>query len=428
MSSREKILIVEDDNRVREMLQDTMRFYEYETFEAMDGEEAIEKVKTLCPDLILLDVIMPRLDGIETTKILKEDPETQSIPIIMLTARVGEHNVVKGLEAGADDYITKPFQLLELVARVKAHLRAKKLHDQLLEESRERERLNVALQKAEYKEKEMRIKVKYTKELEKTNIKLEATIKELEKSKRELFEANTELEELSKLRSELFQNISHELKTPLTPLKGYLKLFLNGETGELNPFQEECIKAMKQSVDRFHVLVEDIIEMVKLESGRFTLIMGDVDLHEVFAESLSPLSLIAQEKGIKIITSVAENLPKIKGDGYRLTHIFSNLIQNALKFTPKEGEVIVEARASTQYKNHVEITITDNGIGIPQLSLKKIFEPFYQVDSSLAKSYGGTGLGLAIVKKFTEAHGGKIDVASGEGKGTTFSLFLPCNL
>jgi signal transduction histidine kinase len=394
---------------IRELLGVHLVNAGYQVVTASNGQEALAAVAAEAPDLILLDVMMPVLDGYETCRRLKSNEETAFIPIVMLTALQDFNHRLRAIELGADDFLSKPFNHLELMTRVRSLLRVKRLHDQV---------------------------VAYNRLLEEMVAERTAALER----------ALADLKEMDRLKSEFLSNISHELRTPLTPIKGYLPALLREEFGPLAPPQRRALGHITQSVDRLHRLIDDLLTFMQWESGETCLRLGGARVDKVVEEALVRVAAAAKEKGVEVATEIGADLPQIRADAAALARALGHLLENAVKFTPKGGHVMVTARlvewSSGQMVDSsqpidqlttrpidrsrwVELAVRDTGIGIPPAAIPKIFERFYQVDSSSTRQYGGTGLGLAIVKRILDAHGAPIAVESLPGRGTTFSIRLP---
>jgi len=392
-----RILVVDDTPEIRELLQIHLETAGYQVLVAGNGQEALAAVAALAPDLILLDVVMPVVDGYEVCRRLKADEETAFIPIVMLTALQDLTHRLRGIELGADDFLSKPFNHLELLTRVRSLLRVKGLHDQVVA----------------------------------TNRLLEQRVAERTAA---LEQALADLKEMDRLKSEFLSNISHELRTPLTPIKGYLPVLLREEFGPLTSSQRRVLGHIAQSVDRLHRLIDDLLTFMQWESGEIGLALGGASVAKVVEEALARAAAGVEEKGVEVTTEIAADLPQIRADAAALARALGHLVENAVKFTPQGGHVTVTARlvqpsplppGPPAPRQFVELAVRDTGIGIPSEAIPRIFERFYQVDSSSTRQHGGTGLGLAIVKRILDAHAAPIAVESLPGQGTTFSIRLP---
>jgi signal transduction histidine kinase len=245
-----------------------------------------------------------------------------------------------------------------------------------------------------------------------------------------LAQAHRELQESDRLKSEFLQNTSHELRTPLTFIKAYVELLLNGTLGPLNERQRESLTVVSEWTNNVVNLVDSILTVQRVERGELDFAL--VDLSRIALASLQSAEAKAQQAGISLVQDIAPDLAQVWGDRARLEQVLVNLIGNAIKFSPGGGVITVRLRNETapplsadNGTSFVRADVIDEGIGIAQDQLAKIFDRFYQVDGSSKRHFGGTGLGLAIVKETVEAHGGTVSVDSELGVGSSFSIRLP---
>jgi len=263
---------------------------------------------------------------------------------------------------------------------------------------------------------------KKIKESEETKIATLNILEDVEETRIELDKTYKELKRLDKMKAE-FMNISaHELKTPLIPIIGYLDMVIRGEMGKINPKEKESLAIALRSAQRLQRLVSDILNISKLETGAMKFYIDDVSLTALIGNLVESMMPFANEKKIKLTSRIDKNLPVIKGDISRITEVFENLMNNAIKFTEK-GEVLIESKI--EGKNMI-ISVKDSGLGMnKEFIKKKLFKKFQQEDSTERRKYGGTGLGLAICKSIAERHKGRIWAESEVGKGSTFYVSLP---
>ncbi|HDH41064.1 MAG TPA: HAMP domain-containing protein [Candidatus Altiarchaeales archaeon] len=266
--------------------------------------------------------------------------------------------------------------------------------------------------------KELNKKIRELKDAKAATLNL---LEDMDKASRELRESYQKLAEADKLKDEFMNIAAHELKTPLVPIMGYLSMLRDGSLGELTKEEKDSLEIIFRNVNRLKKLIDDILDISKLESGAMKFNMKDVQIAEIIKNSLEDMRSYAEGKGLTIKAEIQPNLPPIQGDKNRLMQVLTDLIDNAIKFTEKGG-IVIEARRE---KDNILVKVKDTGIGISKENINKLFTKFYQVDSSLSRRYGGTGLGLAICKRIVEAHGGKIWVDSELGKGSTFQFTLP---
>jgi two-component system, NarL family, sensor histidine kinase BarA len=268
--------------------------------------------------------------------------------------------------------------------------------------------------------------------------------RELEEKTRKLQEAYDRLKELDRLKSNFLATVSHELRTPLTSIIGYSEMLVEGIAGTLAGEQKEFVQTIHEKGEQLLSLIMSLLDLSKLESGTMNVRARPTDLKKVLEIVQKTLAPAAQKKAVNLKIEVASDVPEMRADSERLRQVFLNLGENAVKFTPKGGTVTFRARMTTDSdeeergpgsstgfallapaRARIEVRVIDTGIGIPLRERGRVFDPFYQVDSSSTREYGGTGLGLSIVKRLVDAHGGKIAIEDNEPKGTVFIVVLP---
>lgn len=359
MDQPARVLVVDDHPQNVELLEAYLVPEGYDVVTAYDGVEALERVEEGAPDIVLLDVMMPRMDGYEVCRKMKEDEETRFIPIVMVTALKELDDKIESIEAGADDFLTKPIVKIELLTRIKSLIRVKRLHD------------------------------------------------DLEKSYREL-------KDLERTKENLTQMIIHDLKNPLTGIKANLEIV---GMEELNDTQE-CLDAAQRSADLLYNMIQDLLDISKLEDDKLNLIREDIDVKELAASAKSEVEAPAHAEDKQIQLDIAD-IPPVSMDRSLIYRVVSNLMLNAVKHTGRGGIITLRIASAG---DDVQFDVADNGHGIPADFLDTIFEKFGQVET---RQRTGTGLGLTFCKMAVEAHGGRIWVESVEGEGSTFSFTLP---
>jgi two-component system sensor histidine kinase BarA len=265
--------------------------------------------------------------------------------------------------------------------------------------------------------------------------------RQLEDKTARLQEAFDKLRELDRLKSNFLATVSHELRTPLTSIIGYSEMLTEGLAGELSPEQLEFVKTIHAKGGHLLSLIMSLLDMSKLENGTMRIAMQSMRIEPVLAEVVSTLTPTARKKGIRLQLDQHHGLAELRGDPERLRQVFLNLVENAIKFTPSQGTVTLsgamvensdlgeEEEAGLALvaptRAAVQIRVADTGIGIPSRERARVFDAFYQIDSSSTREYGGTGLGLSIVKRLVDGHGGSIAIESNEPRGTVFVVRLP---
>lgn len=247
--------------------------------------------------------------------------------------------------------------------------------------------------------------------------------KKLAAREKKLKQTMKKLKELDELKDDFLNVATHELKTPLIPIKSQVELLLDGDYGKLNEEQKDAIEMISRNEEHLNSLVSDVLDITKIKSKKLKLISEKVDLAKIIDEVVRNAKVVAKEKKINLKVGVTPQLPQAILDSRCISQVMGNLLDNAIKFTPKNGEIKIEIKKD---KKNLVISIKDTGIGMNKKTLGKLFTPFFQGDADITRKYGGTGLGLSICKGIIEAHGGKIWAkSSGLNKGSVFSFSLP---
>ena len=254
--------------------------------------------------------------------------------------------------------------------------------------------------------------------LEKTNQRLEKRVKE---RTAELENALAKLEELNKVKTNFVATISHELRTPLTHIKGYVELLHSNDLGPVNESQKEALSVMRNATSRLEGLIEDMILFSTTEKEQINLFIENFDITAICEKVISRVKNKAQEKNLQLVSDLPQGLPEVRADQEKINWVIFQLVDNAIKFTPQGGRVLIKCRIDDRV---MRVSVIDTGIGIPSNKTKEIFEPFFQLDNTSTRRYSGTGLGLALVKKIIEAHGSYIYLTSKENKGSAFEFLL----
>jgi two-component system sensor histidine kinase/response regulator len=363
------LLVVDDDPANRDVLSRRLERQGHHLRTAGSGLEALALMRTSPFDVVLLDILMPDMDGYEVLGQIKADEALRHVPVIMISAVDEVQSVVRCIEAGADDYLTKPFDPTLLRARVSASLEKKR--------GRDREAVLYA----------------------------------------QLQENYTRLQEVEKLRDDLRNMIVHDLRTPLTAVIAGVEMLASH--GELSELQRTMISIAAGGGRTLLGLINDLLDVEKMESGASLLQYTELSAATLVSNAVEQVCSLAEMESTALVSDVAADLPPFAGDQNKLCRTLVNLIANAIKFT-HAGTVSVSA--SQDDPAHIRFAIRDTGTGIPAESFERIFEKFGQLG---AGHRVGTGLGLTFCKLAVEAHGGTIEVESMPGVGSTFSFTIP---
>jgi signal transduction histidine kinase len=261
--------------------------------------------------------------------------------------------------------------------------------------------------------------IQFRSALENANRYLE---KRVEERTTELQEALRKLSELNQLKSNFVANVSHELRTPLTHIKGYLELLVFETLGTITEDQRSALQVCQKASGRLESLIDNLILFSQTAKGELTLKLGPVDISRVAVEIINMSKAKAKDKNLNLKTIIQSDLPLVQADEEKISWVILQLLDNAIKFTPSGGDVILSLIVETN--SMVSVSVSDTGIGIPKERLEEAFESFHQLDGSSTRHYGGTGLGLSLVRNILDAHGSPIDVKSNEGKGSSFMFPL----
>lgn len=483
-----RVLVAEDERFSRQILERVLAKAGHDVETVEDGAKALESIRKDVPDMLITDWMMPNMDGVELCRRVRSMDLSRYVYIVFLTALTGKKDVTRGLDAGADDYVTKPFDGTELLARVNAGQRVIRLERSLregeqrwhrlvesitdgvivmdenlevtvmnpsalsilnpvnLDSPRNGERLQEMLDVDFNELREQLSKDRdniVRKEIEIPSGSYQAVIspirQEGSRSLRLLISLRdvTEEKRLENLKSEFISVISHELRTPLGSIKNAVNLALSSKTGGVNEKKGKLLQMASRNVDRLTRIVNDFLDMSKMEAGKMEMRLEKTSLVEIIDDTISVFALSAAKKSVGLEKEVDSDLPEIMVDADRLSQVLGNLLSNAIKFTPAKGNVWVKAAkisrsnpslttiASLAYQEYILVEVKDTGTGIPAEELGLVFDKFHQVEKSLAEKVPGTGLGLPICKRLIEAHRGRIWVESELGKGSRFLFILP---
>ncbi|HEV2251122.1 MAG TPA: response regulator [Candidatus Limnocylindria bacterium] len=360
-----KVLVVDDEPANVELIVRRLSGNGYETLTASNGHDAIAVATKEQPDLILMDIMMPGLDGWQATRLLKGDPKTANIPVVFVTARDRPEDVAAGFEAGGMMYVNKPVEPVELFARVRNAIFMKRLQDDLRNK-------------------------------------------------------NEDLKRLESSRQELIGMLGHDIRNLANSVVAFLQLARMGELTPERPEFAQLLGLSEANIAEVLRMVNALLDVYKMEEGRLEAVAGVNTFGDVVKRSVAQLIPEAMAKGISLVERIPADTTVFIDAGL-IVRVLTNLISNAIKHTPGGGSVTIEAQPSSA--DSIVVRVTDTGPGIPEVDAGHVFDRFYQTETG--RSRGGTGLGLAFCKLAVELHGGKIGVANGGRPGAVIEFTIP---
>ncbi len=370
IAHRSQVLVVDDDPRNRKLLEEYLLGAGYEVRLAHDGRTALAMAAEQPPDLVLLDVMMPDLSGLEVCRQLKSDPRTRLSQVVLVTALDGVPQRVEGLDTGADDYIAKPVRREEFMAKVRSMLRARRL------------------------------------------------TAELEEARETLSQRNAKLEELEALKETLTQTLVHDLKNPLAAVLGNLELMERKSDESV----VHLVRRSKAAAWRMHQMILNLLDIAQLEEGKLLLHPETIDAGSLARKACQEMEGGAAQRGVSLQIVADESGAVLKGDAAVLRRVLDNLVSNAIEHSPQGGVVRV---AVALCEEGIEIAVADQGSGVPPEFRERIFEKFQRLESRKSVPGANRGLGLTFCRLAVEAHGGTIWVDDAPAGGALFRALLP---
>ncbi len=362
-----RILIVDDDRLNIRILSGMLKAEGYQLESAASGEEALEKYPKFSPDLVLLDVMMPGINGFETCRQLNETYAADCAPIIFITAKNESDDVVEGFSAGGIDYLPKPFQPGEVVVRVRTHLKSRLLDEQQ-----------------------------------------KALVEQLSKA--------------NSAKNRFLGMAAHDLRNPLAGIRGLSEFLLDKDLGELSTDQEDLVNNILTASQSMLQLVNELLDMATIESGELKIDRKDTDLIELISKSIYFAKMNADKKGTRIDFNPQTESSHMSVDPDKIKQVVDNLLSNAIKYSPPKSVVSVEF--TTSECEHT-ISVKDQGPGIPEGERDKLFKDFGRLSVQPTGGEKSTGLGLAICRKIVEAHGATVSAQNLPDLGCEFKVTFP---
>ncbi|WP_343728895.1 response regulator [Duganella sp.] len=438
-----EILIVEDSPTQAERLRRLIQSMRYGARVAPNGRLALEAIRERKPHLVLSDIVMPEMDGYALCRAIKSDDELRDIPVILVTSLMDPKDIIRGIECGADNFIRKPYAEDYLLNRI-GHM----LMNQKLRKNQNME-IGIALYLGEQKhfinadrqqildllistyEQAVQVNAELQareRQVIELNMRLAHHAGELETINREIALKNLELAEASRMKSAFIANMSHELRTPLNAIIGFTGALLMKLPGPLTPEQDKQLNTIRTSARHLLSLINDILDVAKIEAGKVTLELETVQCQEVVKDVVDTLRPLALQKNLTLEMELAGADIVLETDRRALTQILLNLGNNAIKFTETGTvRVTLTERPGEGGKSIIDFSVADSGAGIREEDQAKLFQAFSQLDSTSTRHAEGAGLGLYLCQNLANLLGGSLFFKSDFGHGSTFTLALPRN-
>ncbi|MGE0745773.1 MAG: hybrid sensor histidine kinase/response regulator [Rhodospirillales bacterium] len=368
-ASPDLILVVDDDEMQRLVAREFLESAGFTVAEAEDGPTGFAQARTLRPALILLDVMMPGIDGFEVCRRIRADAEIGNLPVLITTGLDDWDAIERGFEAGATDFLTKPVNWPLFRHRMRFMLRASRIDS-------------------------------------------------------ELREAKDQAESANRAKAAFLAAMSHELRTPLNAIIGFSEVIKDEILGaSAKPEYTEYARHIHSSGGQLLDIINDILDMARFEAGEMTLREDEFPLSDLIAQVVEQFAGRAAAAGVSVECTLPDDLPGVAGDQARLRQALSNLISNAVKFNRDGGHVRVRAAADDE--GGLRIEVDDDGIGIDPDVVPRIMEPFRQADERLSRTHEGVGLGLPLAVAIARRHGGRVEIDTAPGRGTCATLVIP---
>jgi hypothetical protein len=419
------LLIVEDSLTQALQLQYFLEEQGFSVSTASNGVEALSCLSVEKPRLVISDIMMPEMNGYELCRQIKADPELRELPVILLTSLSNPHDVIKALECGADNFVTKPYNKDFLLSRIQNIL----LNQELRKHAKSEMSIEIMFGGRKHFITSDRMQIldllfsTYENAVEK-NKELEKAYEDLVAMQRELEIRNAELQRLNGIKNQFLGMAAHDLRTPLGVILAYSEFLLLEASGVLTAEQVEFLSAIKSSSEFILRVVNDLLDISKIEAGRLELDLKPTDLISLIEHNVSLNSLLARHKDIHVLYhyDTDRDLTDMMLDQSKIEQVLNNLISNAIKFSHPGSTIRIEVG---EEEGEAVVSVRDEGPGIPPDEIDKLFTPFQTTSVTSTRGEKSAGLGLVIVRKMVEGHKGRVWVESELGKGSVFRFTLP---
>lgn len=419
------ILIVEDSPTQALLLKESLEEHHYRVNIAKDGIEGLQVLQDSKPDIIISDIEMPRMNGYDFCYHVKQDLKFKNIPVILLTNLTDAMDAIRGIECGADSFITKPCNIEFLISTMKDAINNRKRENELTPEKKID--FFFAGQKHSLIVNEMQVTdlllSTFAAAIQK-NTELENAYRKLNLITEDIENKSALLEKFNIEKNQFLGMAAHDLRNPLAIIQGYSQLLLEKLSQTCDEKSIQMLNSIKRSSSFMLELINDLLDVSVIESGIVKLMLTQFNLVEIVDEILKSLNKLASNKKITIIKNCEDTIIDVLSDRNKIEQVIINLLTNAIKFSHPESSVELTL---TQTPEEVLLSIKDHGVGIPDDEKDKLFKPFLKTSAKATAGESSTGLGLVIVKKIVEALGGRIWVESQLGKGTTFFASIQKN-
>lgn len=419
------ILIVEDSPTQAISLKNILEKYECEIQLASDGVDALQKIQKQRPDIVISDIEMPRMNGYDFCRHVKADNALKSLPVILLTNLTDSMDVIRGIECGADSFLTKPCEINLLLTTIGNILENKKLR----QEGDSNKRLEFFFGGQSHKIAVDQVQITdlllstFSNAIQK-NLELEKAFRKLNQTYEQLERKNEELKLLNKQKNQLLGMAAHDLRNPLGIIKGYSEFLMDSLKNKIGAEDFKMVEVINHSSSYMLQLINDLLDLAVIESGTVSLHFSKTNLPQLIQESLVYFKGLAEKKNTSLTFNYKNQSSEVCCDPNKVSQILNNLVSNAIKFSHPGGNIEISLVPSDK---EILITVRDSGIGITPEAKANLFQPFSKASKSGTAGEKGTGLGLAIVHKIVSEHKGKIWVESELGKGSKFCVTLPVN-
>ena len=430
-NSQVGILIAEDSPTQAEHLRYLLHENGYRVTVARNGMEAVAAARQHTPSLIISDIVMPEMDGYTLCRGIKSEPALKNVPVILLTSLASPVDIIRGLECGADNFIPKPYDEDYLLSHIQNTL----INFEMRKSNRTQMGVEIVFANEKYfitaeRQQILDLLLSTYETAVHKNLKLSESQKELKKLNEQLDQKIVELEaqnrrvkDVNRVKSEFLANMSHELRTPLNAITGFAQLMHDGKVGAVSAQHQEYLGDILGSARHLLQLINDILDLAKVEAGKMEFKPEPVSLTRLIGEVRQVLQTLSASKRLTIEIEVSAGVEKLVIDPAKLKQVLYNYLSNAIKFTPEGGHITV--RAIAEDADQFRLEVEDTGIGIPFEDIRRLFVEFQQLEGGTTKKHQGTGLGLALTKRIVEAQGGRVGVDSAPGKGSVFHAVLP---